>query len=119
MKSKWKLFFPCYFAFFVNGAMVLLVGAILPYLIEEAGISYSVAGGLLSDQLFFCNKTYSINGNLSNAKKRNAPHRTFRLNQTILFSYIQGAIILHPQQSRCQQDQQDPLLLLPHLDRLQ
>ena len=48
MKSKWKLFFPCYFAFFVNGAMVLLVGAILPYLIEEAGISYSVAGGLLS-----------------------------------------------------------------------
>ena len=36
MKSKWKLFFPCYFAFFVNGAMVLLVGAILPYLIEEA-----------------------------------------------------------------------------------
>ena len=43
MKSKWKLFFPCYFAFFVNGAMVLLVGAILPYLIEEAGISYSVA----------------------------------------------------------------------------
>lgn len=48
MKSKWKLFFPCYFAFFVNGAMVLLVGAILPYLIEEAGISYSVAGGRLS-----------------------------------------------------------------------
>ena len=48
MKSKWKLFFPCYFAFFVNGAMVLLVGAILPYLIEAAGISYSVAGGTLS-----------------------------------------------------------------------
>ena len=46
MKSKWKLFFPCYFAFFVNGAMVLLVGAILPYLIEEAGISYSVAAWL-------------------------------------------------------------------------
>ena len=48
MKSKLKLFFPCYFAFFVNGAMVLLVGAILPYLIEEAGINYSVAGGFLS-----------------------------------------------------------------------
>ena len=31
------------FHFFVNGAMVLLVGAILPYIIEEAGINYSVA----------------------------------------------------------------------------
>ena len=47
MKSKWKLFFRA-ILHFVNGAMVLLVGAILPYLIEEAGISYSVAGGLLS-----------------------------------------------------------------------
>ncbi|MBQ4283360.1 MAG: MFS transporter [Lachnospira sp.] len=48
MSSKFKLFFPCYFAFLVNGAMVLLVGAILPYIIDEAGINYSVAGGLLS-----------------------------------------------------------------------
>lgn len=48
MNSKFKLFFPCYYAFFVNGAMVLLVGAILPYIIQEAGINYSVAGGLLS-----------------------------------------------------------------------
>ena len=48
MKSKFRLFFPCYFSFFVNGAMVLLVGAILPYIIEEAGINYSVAGGFLS-----------------------------------------------------------------------
>jgi fucose permease len=48
MKSKFRLFFPCYFSFFVNGAMVLLVGAVLPYIIEEAGINYSVAGSLLS-----------------------------------------------------------------------
>ena len=48
MKTKFRLFFPCYFSFFVNGAMVLLVGAILPYLIDEAGINYSVAGGFLS-----------------------------------------------------------------------
>lgn len=48
MKSKVRLFFPCYFAFLVNGAMVLLVGAILPYLIEEAGVSYGIAGGFLS-----------------------------------------------------------------------
>lgn len=39
---------PCYFAFLVNGMMVLEVGTILPYLIIEAGLSYSVAGGLLS-----------------------------------------------------------------------
>ena len=47
-KSQFRLLFPCYFSFFVNGAMVLLVGAILPYIIEEAGINYSVAGGFLS-----------------------------------------------------------------------
>ena len=35
-KSQFRLLFPCYFSFFVNGAMVLLVGAILPYIIEEA-----------------------------------------------------------------------------------
>jgi len=48
MKSRFKLFFPCYFSFFVNGAMVLMVGAILPYIIDEAGINYSIAGGFLS-----------------------------------------------------------------------
>lgn len=48
MKSKLRLFLPCYYAFFANGAMVLLVGVILPYIIAEAGINYSVAGGLLS-----------------------------------------------------------------------
>lgn len=48
MSSKFKLFFPCYFSFFVNGAMVLMVGAILPYIIDEAGINYSIAGGFLS-----------------------------------------------------------------------
>lgn len=48
MKSKFRLFFPCYFAFFVNGAMVLLVGAVLPYIIDEMGINYSIAGGFLS-----------------------------------------------------------------------
>ncbi len=46
--DRFRLLFPCYFAFFVSGAMVLLVGTTLPYIIEEAGINYSVAGGLLS-----------------------------------------------------------------------
>ena len=48
MNRKWKIFLPCYFAFLVNGMMVLEVGTILPYLITEAGLSYGVAGGLLS-----------------------------------------------------------------------
>lgn len=48
MNRKWKIFLPCYFAFLVNGMMVLEVGTILPYLISEAGLSYSIAGGLLS-----------------------------------------------------------------------
>lgn len=42
------LFYRCYYGFFINGMAVLLIGAVLPYLIEEAGISYSIAGGLLS-----------------------------------------------------------------------
>ena len=46
--SKFRLFFPCYYSFFVNGALVLMVGAILPYIIEEMGINYSIAGGFLS-----------------------------------------------------------------------
>ncbi len=48
INTKFKLFLPCYFAFFVNGAMVLAVGAVLPYIIQEAGLSYGLAGGLLS-----------------------------------------------------------------------
>lgn len=47
-KELIKRYFGCYFSFFVNGMMVLMVGAVLPYMIEEARLSYSVAGGLLS-----------------------------------------------------------------------
>lgn len=43
-----RLFVPCYYAFFANGMMALVLGSILTYLIKEAGINYSVAGGLLS-----------------------------------------------------------------------
>lgn len=48
MTKKMKLFIPCYYAFFSNGMMALVLGAVLPYLIQEAGINFSVAGGLLS-----------------------------------------------------------------------
>lgn len=48
MNKKARLFLPCYYAFVANGMMALVVGAVLPYLIEETGINYSVAGGLLS-----------------------------------------------------------------------
>lgn len=43
-----KKILACYYAFFVNGMMVLMVGAILPYLISDAKIDYSTAGGFLS-----------------------------------------------------------------------
>jgi len=43
-----KIFYPNYFSFLINGAMVLIVGAVLPYIIEEAQISYSIAGAFLS-----------------------------------------------------------------------
>lgn len=45
---KIRLLLPCYYSFFVNGMMVLMVGTILPYLIKEANINFSVAGGFLS-----------------------------------------------------------------------
>lgn len=48
MSKKLRLFIPCYYAFFANGMMALVLGSILTYLIKEAGINYSVAGGLLS-----------------------------------------------------------------------
>jgi len=48
MTQKRKNILPCYYAFFANGMMVLVIGAILPYLIAEARIGYTVAGGLLS-----------------------------------------------------------------------
>ena len=48
INSRFSLIFPCYFAFFVSGAMVLTVGTLLPFIINETRISYSAAGGLLS-----------------------------------------------------------------------
>lgn len=48
MNVKFKIYIPCYFSFFINGAIVLMVGTVLPYIISEAGINYSAAGGLLS-----------------------------------------------------------------------
>ena len=47
IKNK-SLLFKLYGAFFVNGIMALSIGAILPYVIEEKGINYSMAGSLLS-----------------------------------------------------------------------
>lgn len=49
MNQKIKgVFARCYYSFFVSGMSVLVIGAILPLLIEESGISFTVAGGLLS-----------------------------------------------------------------------
>lgn len=48
MSRKKRLFIPCYYAFFANGMMALVLGSILTYLMKEAGINYSVAGALLS-----------------------------------------------------------------------
>ena len=47
-RIHFKKFYPNYYSFLVNGAMALLVGAILPYLIEEAKINYATAGSFLS-----------------------------------------------------------------------
>lgn len=46
--ERFFVFLTCYYTFYVNGMMVLMVGTILPYLIKEANLSFSIAGGLLS-----------------------------------------------------------------------
>lgn len=43
-----KKFYPNYFSYLCQGSMVLMIGSILPYLIKEANLSYTVAGTLLS-----------------------------------------------------------------------
>lgn len=43
-----KLFGSCYYVFFVNGILALMVGAMMPYLRQEYGISYQLAGMLVS-----------------------------------------------------------------------
>ena len=42
------MIYHCYLTYFISGIVVLVFGVILPYLIEERGISFTVAGGLLS-----------------------------------------------------------------------
>ena len=51
-KVNFRKLLPNYFSFFVNGSVVLIVGAILPYVIDEAKISFAVAGSLLSFFVF-------------------------------------------------------------------
>lgn len=47
-ESKKRVVYPCYLAYLVSGSIILSFGVILPYLIRERGISYTIAGGLLS-----------------------------------------------------------------------
>ncbi|MCI7262233.1 MAG: MFS transporter [Clostridiaceae bacterium] len=47
-RERWSVIYHCYLAYFISGIVVLTFGVILPYLIEERGISLTVAGGLLS-----------------------------------------------------------------------
>lgn len=47
-KERNSLFARTFYTFFVSGMIVLIIGAVLPYIIDEAQINYAVAGGLLS-----------------------------------------------------------------------
>lgn len=47
-RDRWFVIYHCYLTYFISGIVVLVFGVILPYLIEERGISFTVAGGLLS-----------------------------------------------------------------------
>lgn len=47
-KDKWSVVYHCYLTYFLSGMVILIFGVILPYLIEERGISFTAAGGMLS-----------------------------------------------------------------------
>lgn len=48
MKKNNMIFLSCCYGYCINGMAVLVIGAILPAIMEEAGVSFTVAGGLLS-----------------------------------------------------------------------
>ena len=48
MRSKNMIFIRCCYGYAVSGTAVLVVGAILPSIMREAGLSYTMAGGMLS-----------------------------------------------------------------------
>ena len=48
MKTQNVSFYRCCYGYAVSGMVTLSFGAILPSLIEEAGMNYALAGGLLS-----------------------------------------------------------------------
>ena len=43
-----RLFLRCCYSYIVSGMATLVIGSILPSIIEEAGLSFSAAGGLIS-----------------------------------------------------------------------
>ena len=48
MQSSNKIFYRCYYTFFINGIAAILVGSILPHLIADLDLSYGLAGSMLS-----------------------------------------------------------------------
>ena len=48
MTNQNKIINKCFYAFLISGLTVLMIGAIIPYMREERGFSYTVAGSFLS-----------------------------------------------------------------------
>lgn len=48
MTNQNKIINRCFYAFLISGLTVLMIGAIIPYMREERGFSYTVAGSFLS-----------------------------------------------------------------------
>jgi hypothetical protein len=43
-----SLFISCFYTFFVNGGLALILGAILPYMKNTYGLNYQITGMLIS-----------------------------------------------------------------------
>ncbi len=81
-----------YLGYILSGALITIFGAVLPYLIAEEKLNYTVAGGLIS-MLAIGNFSASI---LYPMAKRFLPHRRIVLSITVLSPFIMLIFTLHP-----------------------
>ena len=73
-----RLFLRCCYSYIVNGMATLVLGSILPSIIEEAGLSFSAAGGLISVPVSYTHL---------DVYKRQSPYLSFRYSGIIFCFY--------------------------------
>lgn len=89
---KRRVVYHLYLGYILSGALITIFGAVLPFLIAEEKLNYSVAGGLIS-MLAIGNFSASI---LYPMAKRFLTHRRIVLSVTVLSPFIMLLLTIHP-----------------------